>query len=135
MGADECVIRLERLALEASIGIYPHELAARQTLLVDLTLCIDGAASGRSDDIRHTVDYDEVVACLEALIAARHFNLLEHLSQVMLDTLGERFAIRRLEVSIAKPAAVPGARRVSVSRMAVWPAAVATKVPAVRAAA
>jgi hypothetical protein len=49
----------------------------------------------------------------------------------MLDTLGARFAIRRLEVTIAKPAA----RRVSVSRMAAWPATVATKVPAVRAAA
>lgn len=131
MENDECVIRLEGLALEASIGIYPHELAARQTLLVDLTLCIDGTASGRSDDIRHTVDYDEVVVCLEALIAARHYNLLEHLSQVMLDTLGQRFAIRRLEVTIAKPAAVPGARRVSVSRAAQWP----VQTPAVRAAA
>jgi 7,8-dihydroneopterin aldolase/epimerase/oxygenase len=116
----DCLIRLEGLALEASIGIYEHELAARQPLLVDLALHIDGTLAARSDDIRHTVDYDQVVECLEALLASRHFNLLEHLSQAMLDSLGERFPVKRAEVTIAKPLAVPKARRVSVTRVGEW---------------
>lgn len=116
----DCLIRLEGLCLEASIGIYPHELAARQPLEVDLQLTIDGTLAARSDDIRHTVDYDQVVEALEELLAGRHFNLLEHLSQAMLDLLGERFPIKRAEITLAKPLAVPKARRVSVSRAAEW---------------
>ena len=103
----DCLIRLEGLRLDASIGIYPHELAARQPLEIDLQLAIDGTLVARSDDIRHTVDYDQIVQCLEALLATRHFHLLEHLSQAMLDTLARRFPVKRAEVTIAKPLAVP----------------------------
>ena len=116
----DCLIRLEGLALEASIGIYPHELAARQPLEIDLQLTIDGTLAARSDDIRHTVDYDQVVDRLEELLASRHFHLLEHLSQAVLDTLAERFPVKQAEVTIAKPQAVPKARRVSVTRKAEW---------------
>ena len=84
---DDCLIGLEGLRLQASIGIYAHELAAPQPLDIDLRLAIDGTLAGRSDDIRHTVDYDQVVSTLEELLASRHFNLLEHLSQSMLYVL------------------------------------------------
>ncbi|MBN9696874.1 MAG: dihydroneopterin aldolase [Zoogloea sp.] len=116
----DCLIRLDGLSLQASIGIYAHEIAAPQPLEIDLSLAIDGTLAARSDDIRHTVDYDQVVEALEELLAGRHFNLLEHLSQAMLDLLGERFPIKRAEITLAKPLAVPKARRVSVSRAAEW---------------
>ncbi|MDD2991499.1 MAG: dihydroneopterin aldolase [Zoogloea sp.] len=117
---DDCLIGLEGLRLQASIGIYAHELAALQPLDIDLRLAIDGTLAGRSDDIRHTVDYDQVVSALEELLASRHFKLLEHLSQAMLDVLGQRFPIKRAEITLAKPLAVPKARRVSVTRSAEW---------------
>lgn len=116
----DCLIRLDGLCLQASIGIYAHEIAALQPLEIDLRLAIDGTLAARSDDIRHTVDYDQVVEALEGLLAGRHFNLLEHLSQAMLDLLGERFPVKRAEITLAKPLAVPKARRVSVTRSAEW---------------
>ena len=51
-----------------------------------------------SDDIRHTVDYDQVVDRLEALLASRHFHLLEHLSQAVLDTLQTRHKVDRSQI-------------------------------------
>ena len=125
----DCLIRLEGLNLNASIGIYPHELAARQPLEIDLQLTIDGALAARSDDIRHTVDYDQIVQCLENLLASRHFNLLEHLSQTMLDTLGACFPVKRATVTLSKPLAVPKARRVSVTRVGEWRNAVVAQFP------
>lgn len=116
----DCLIRLDGLCLQASIGIYAHEIAALQPLEIDLRLAIDGTLAARSDDIRHTVDYDQVVEALEGLLAGRHFKLLEHLSQAMLDLLGERFPVKRAEITLAKPLAVPKARRVSVTRAAEW---------------
>ena len=120
MSTDDCLIHLDGLSLPASIGIYPHEKAAPQPVDIDLRLAIDGTLAARSDDIRHTVDYDEVVDAIAALLASRHFNLLEHVSQAVLDLLGERFPVRRAEVTIAKPLTVPQTRRVSVSRSAEW---------------
>ena len=38
----------------------------------------------------------------------------------MLDVLGQRFPIKRAEITLAKPLAVPKARRVSVTRSAEW---------------
>ncbi len=120
MSTEDCLIHLDGLSLPASIGIYAHEKAAPQPVDIDLRLAIDGTLAARSDDIRHTVDYDEVVDAIAALLASRHFNLLEHLSQAVLDLLGERFPVRRAEVTIAKPLAVPRARRVAGGRRAEW---------------
>jgi dihydroneopterin aldolase len=120
MSTGECTIRLQDLRLQACIGIHPHEQAAQQPIDIDLVLVIDGAPAGQSDDIRDTVDYDEVVETLAALLARRRFNLLEHLSQSMVELIGQRFPVRRAEITIAKPLAVPRARRVSVSRTAEW---------------
>lgn len=113
---EECLIRIEGLQLMASIGIYAHELAARQSLLVDLSMTVCATAAAASDDIRYTVDYDHVVARLEALVEHRHFNLLETLSKAMLRTLVDNFPIGKLSLTLNKPAAVPKARMVSVSR-------------------
>ncbi|QID17105.1 dihydroneopterin aldolase [Nitrogeniibacter mangrovi] len=120
MMTGECIIRLHGLHLEAIIGIHPHEQTAMQPIEIDLLLVIDGTPAGRSDDIRDTVDYDQVVDAIESMLAARRFNLLEHLSQAMLEMIGRRFPVRRVEITIAKPAAVPRARSVSVSRQAEW---------------
>ena len=120
MSTDDCLIHLDGLSLPASIGIYAHEKAAPQPVDIDLRLAIDGTLAARSDDIRHTVDYDQVVDRLETLLASRHFHLLEHLSQAVLDTLGDSFPVKRAEVTLAKPLAVPKARRVSVTRKAEW---------------
>lgn len=113
---EDCLIRIEGLKLSASIGIYPNELAERQTLLVDIAMTLCATAAAASDDIRYTVDYDHVVKKLEQLVASQHFNLLETLSKAMLRTLAEHFAINRLSITLNKPAAVPSARMVSVSR-------------------
>lgn len=113
---EDCLIRIDGLQLSASIGIYPHELAARQALLVDIAMTLSATAAAASDDIRYTVDYDQVVEKLEQLVATQHFNLLETLSKAMLRTLAEHFAISRLSITVHKPAAVPSARMVSVSR-------------------
>lgn len=120
MDASDTRIELHGLRLDAAIGVYPHEHARRQPLDIDLALTLDGTLAARSDELAHTIDYDEVVRCLEALLAARHYQLLEHLSQVMLDALGQRFPIEHAELALSKPQAVPQARKVVVRRVASW---------------
>ncbi|WP_153116677.1 dihydroneopterin aldolase [Rhodocyclus tenuis] len=113
---DDCRIRIEALPLLASIGVYPHERAERQLLRVDIEFIVDAATASRSDDIAHTVDYDQVVAALVRLVGERHFNLLEAISQAMLQALADSFPMKRLAIRVHKPAALAGAGRVSVFR-------------------
>lgn len=116
LGEHDCIIRIDGLQVLASVGVYPHELAARQPLLVDIEMVVCAERASTSDDIRDALDYDRVVECVNDLLAARHFNLLEALSAAMLNALTERFPIFRLKLNIAKPKAISDARQVSVGR-------------------
>jgi len=116
MDADQFLLRIDALALDASIGIYPQERAQRQLVLADLELVFSAVSAAWSDEISHTIDYDEVLACVNDLIASRHFNLLETLAQRMLDVLQERFPVERMAVTLSKPAAAGRARNISITK-------------------
>ena len=116
MDSDQFLLRIDALALDASIGIYPQERAQRQLVLADLELVFSAVSAAWSDEISHTIDYDEVLACVNELIASRHFNLLETLAQPMLDVVQERFSVERMMVTLSKPAASGSTRRISVTK-------------------
>lgn len=89
---------LRDMVLSASIGIYPHEHAARQRVRINVDLGVedDGARAlsrarvGR-DELSRVVDYEKVAASVRAIVAAGHVRLVE--------TLAERIA----EACLADP--------------------------------
>jgi dihydroneopterin aldolase len=89
---------LRDLVLSASIGVYPHEHAARQRVRINVDLGVedDGARAlsrarvGR-DDLSRVVDYEKVAATVRGIVAAGHVRLVE--------TLAERIA----EACLADP--------------------------------
>ena len=89
---------LRDLVLSASIGIYPHEHAARQRVRINVDLGVedDGARAlsrarvGR-DELSRVVDYEKVAAAVRGIVAAGHVRLVE--------TLAERIA----EACLADP--------------------------------
>ena len=89
---------LHDLVLSASIGVYPHEHAARQRVRINVDLGVedDGARAlsrarvGR-DELSRVVDYEKVAASVRSLVAAGHVRLVE--------TLAERIA----EACLADP--------------------------------
>ena len=130
---DQFLMRIDDLALDASIGIYPHERAQPQVVLADLELVFSAVSAAWSDEISHTIDYDEVLGCIKELLASRHFNLLETLAQKMLDSLQERFPVERMVVTLSKPAAAGTARRISITK-AMAPRTIRRWAPTLRAA-
>jgi dihydroneopterin aldolase len=89
---------LRDLVLSASIGIYPHEHAARQRVRINIDLGVedDGARAlsrvpvGR-DELSRVVDYEKVAATVRGIVASGHVRLVE--------TLAERIA----EACLADP--------------------------------
>jgi dihydroneopterin aldolase len=101
---------LRDLRIDCIVGIYPHERAAEQPVVLDIDMDYDFAPAASSEAIEDAVDYDHVVASVTCLIQSRKFHLIETMAEetaAMLLSAVPRLQAVRLE--IRKPAAVPAA--------------------------
>jgi len=76
------------LVLAASIGVYPHEHAARQRIRINLDLAVaDDGGAKRSrpavgqDDLSRVVSYETIIERVRATVAAGHVQLVETLAE------------------------------------------------------
>ena len=108
---------LRGLELQARLGIYAHEKAAPQRVVIGVELAVEDphAPSGIGPDhLDRVVDYETVVKAARRVAAAGHVLLVE--------TLAERIAIAALEdprvlavrVTVEKPDAFPDVASVGV---------------------
>lgn len=108
------IIFIESLRVETLIGIYPRERIVPQSVVIDLKIGHSTATAGASDDIHDTIDYAEVVSRLRSVLAEKHFQLLEKLSEFVATLLLEDFGAQWVQVSVAKLGMMPGVARVGV---------------------
>jgi dihydroneopterin aldolase len=107
-------IFIEELRVEAWVGIYPRERAARQTIEISLEFGVPDAAA-QHDDIADTIDYAEVIARIRKELGERHFNLLETLGEYVVALLTGDFRAPWVKISIAKTGVARGVKRVGVA--------------------
>lgn len=101
------------LELTMLIGIYDHEKAAPQRVIVNIDLSVEeGGAHG--DDIDHVVSYEIVVNKVEALIAEGHINLVETLCERIAELCLEDPRVAIARVRVEKPDIIKNARSVGV---------------------
>ena len=103
------------MVLPASIGIYPHEHAARQRVRVNIDLAVDdeGVPVG-ADELGRVVDYEKMADRVRAIVSAGHTRLVE--------TLAERIAVACLGDARVRTA------RVRVEKLDIFPDAVSAGV-------
>ena len=101
-------IHIRQLKLNAVIGVYPRERKAPQPVIVDLVLHADLQVAGRSDRLTDTVDYAALVARIRKAAAKSRFQLLESLAQHIADLCLREPRIAAVDVTAAKPGALPG---------------------------
>ena len=88
---------LRDMTLEATIGIHPHERAARQRIRINVDLGVEEGAEDGADRLERVVDYERVAALVRQIATAGHINLVE--------TLAERIAsacLRDTRVRLAR---------------------------------
>jgi dihydroneopterin aldolase len=105
------LVRISGIETSASIGIHGFEQAARQKLMVSVTLMVRPAAG--PDDIAAVVDYDFVREGVLALVATRHFNLQEALCGEILDLCLRQTGVLGAVVQTNKPDVYPGVAEVA----------------------
>ena len=78
-------IEISALRVVAIVGALPHEREIAQPLQIDLTLDVDLADAGRSDDLDDTVHYGLVADQVVALVQESKDTLLERLAARVAD--------------------------------------------------
>lgn len=105
---------VNRLALEASIGIHPHEKQAKQTiwLTIDAGVLEESATPEAIGDV---VCYEDMCKIATALASDGHIDLVETLAERIADRLMEDSRIVQIRVQIEKPDAIADAASVGIA--------------------
>ena len=115
------LIRISGIETSASIGIHAFEQAARQPLLVSVTLMLKPPPAG--DTIEGVQDYDFVREGVLALVNSRHFNLQETLCGEILDLCLHQPGVIGAVVQTNKPDVYPGVAEVACRMARMGPSA------------
>jgi 7,8-dihydroneopterin aldolase/epimerase/oxygenase len=108
-------IFITELKTDARVGVYAWELAAPQTIQLDIEFELPGTKSFASDKIRDTVDYSVVVLRIREVLNEEHFNLIENLAEAVAHLLLEEFKVPKVKVRAAKLAVIKGVKQVGVA--------------------
>jgi 7,8-dihydroneopterin aldolase/epimerase/oxygenase len=102
---------VEGLALEAEVGLYPHERGRFQPLSVDVELHL---APAHVAGISGTVNYETLADAARALAASGHIELVETFAQRLAATCLDHPRAERVRIRVRKPQAIPGAQAAGV---------------------
>lgn len=86
-------------------GVLDDERALGQLFVIDLELELDLSVAGESDDLIDTVDYGDVAARVQALVASGRWNLIETVAQKVADLVLEDPRVGATTVTVHKPEA------------------------------
>lgn len=105
---------VNRLAVEASIGIHPHERENKQTiwLTIDAGVLEDSATPEAIGDV---VCYEDMCKIATALASDGHIDLVETLAERIADRLMEDPRLVQIRVQIEKPQAIDQAASVGIA--------------------
>ena len=96
------IIELEGMRFYAYHGCLTSEMEIGNEFIVDVSIETDCSAAGKSDNLEDALNYQAVYDIVKREMEVRA-NLLEHLSQRILDALWESFTqIERIKIKVTK---------------------------------
>lgn len=98
-------IQVKNIRSYGYTGYLSEERVLGQWFEVDLTLWLDLASAGESDEITDTLDYRQAIDTVKQLIANSKFSLVEKLASAIAEALLQFDRVERVRVRLSKPAA------------------------------
>lgn len=86
-------------------GYLQEEQVLGQWFEVDLTMWLDLAAAGHSDDIADTLDYRRAIETVKQLVKTAKFALVEKLANAIADAILKLDRVQQVQVRLTKLAA------------------------------
>ncbi|MFB8790818.1 MAG: dihydroneopterin aldolase [Potamolinea sp.] len=98
-------IQLTGIRCYGYTGYLQEEQVLGQWFEVDLTLWLDLAGAGESDEIADTLDYRGVIETVKQIMKTSKFALIEKLATAIANTMLELERVQQVQVRLIKPAA------------------------------
>ncbi len=101
--SDLDVIKILGLTATGKHGVYPSERRDGQPFRVDVIMHVDTRSAATDDDLSRTVDYSEVAADVNAILAGPPVYLIETLAQRVAEAVLKYEPVQIVEVEVHKP--------------------------------
>ncbi len=98
-------ITIEAIRINTIIGFWPEEREKKQPVEITVRFSFDPNAALEGDNIDHSVDYNTLTEEIIESVENTEFNLLERLTQHVLDLVMAHERVLEAEVTVAKPEA------------------------------
>ncbi|MFQ5945308.1 MAG: dihydroneopterin aldolase [Anaerolineae bacterium] len=108
-------IRIEDLRLRCIIGVNDWERAAKQDVVINITLHADTRSAGETDDIEDTVNYRTIAKQVIELVEGSSYYLVEALAESIAQICLADPRVARAKVRVEKPGALRFAGSVGVT--------------------
>jgi len=96
-------IRILNLRIPAKHGVYDFEKEKDEIFEIDIHMEIDLSKAIISDDLKDTVDYNEVVELTKKIFSENDYNLIEYVAGKICENLLDKFLINNVIIKIRKP--------------------------------
>jgi 7,8-dihydroneopterin aldolase/epimerase/oxygenase len=110
---------IDRLRVQASVGILEHELRSRQQLLISIEAQMpDAPTLPEADDVHHVLDYAQLRDIAKQEAEGLHVNMLETLAGRIVQRMLTLRGVKRAWVRVVKPGIFPDCDGVAVEVVA-----------------
>jgi dihydroneopterin aldolase len=109
-------VLIERLQVQAVVGVFEWERQIEQPLLIDVQLSVDTRQAALTDQLQYAVNYQAVSERITAVIQARQAKLIETLANLVAEMILAEFSlVQQVSLTIRKPLAVTQTAAVGIS--------------------
>lgn len=100
--SNDCIY-IKAMRFDAIIGIYDHEQAAPQPIVIDIAIGNNLINAAHTDNIQHTIDYDQLITLIENCLKNTRFSLLETLGEHICQQCFDAFRVDWIKIRLHKP--------------------------------
>jgi dihydroneopterin aldolase len=101
-------ILVQGIQVPAALGVTAGERRMRRPVLLDLEVERDLRDAGRSDGIRHTINYERIYEVVEDVATNQEHRLVEALGDRIARAVLAKFDVDAVVVTVRKPTPIAG---------------------------
>lgn len=96
------IIRIKNLRINTILGVYEWEKDISRTLLFNVEIETDHENAMKSDDLKDTIDYDQITNQIKDFIQNNRYKLIEKIASEVIDLIMKDSRIKRCTLEVDK---------------------------------
>ncbi len=109
------IIKIKNLRVKTIIGVYDFEQTIKRDIIINAIIETNDEKSLTSDNLKDTLDYDEIVNNIKHVIKNNNFKLIEAMAGAMLKAITQDKRINNCTLEIDKVGAVKDVDSLSIT--------------------